>query len=134
MRAIGGAGVIAVALTTLAYQQPANTPSGDSPEISLYTEPGSAEADRLDQDLRTFGRTHDLRLTATHFPTSPTREVVYRVFGESYEIMVAEPFREGEYRAIFYASGQTGIGRGPLLSASADFQKEVLGFAAWTER
>lgn len=134
MRAIAGAIAVAVALTTPACGQSDRASSNDAPEISLYTQPGAADATRLDLDLRTFGRVHDLRLTATHFPTSPTNETVYRLFGEGYEIMVREPFNEGEYRAIFYSSGGKGTGRDPLALVSADFQKEVLGPAVWTER
>jgi hypothetical protein len=125
MRSIG-----LLMVLTLASACSSETRSAD---LMMSTRPAAASAQRLDRELRAFARRHGARLAASDFPGSPTAERAYRISGEGYEIIVREPFVEGQYRVAFYTT--PGSGRDPALIAdiSDRFRAEVLGPEEWLD-
>lgn len=115
---------------TLASACSTETQSADA---ILSTQPGAASAQQLDRELRAFAERHGARLTVSDFPSSPTKERAYQVAGEGYEIIVREPFDEGQYSAYFYAT--TGPRSDPALIADVSdrFRAEVLGSGMWLD-
>lgn len=101
---------------------------------TLSTQARSSSPEDLDRDLRTFAAKHDLRLRSASFPGSPTEEIAYQLTGRAYEIIVREPFIEGEYRATFYGAGPATQGSAELPGGIRAFQLEVLPEENWRRR
>lgn len=119
-----------ITLGLLAILASVGAPGTQSARLALSTEPNAASAQQLDQDLRLFAQRHGMRLTTSEFPTSPTGEVAYLLFGDGCEILIREPFNEGEYKAYFYPSKDDDTSDSPADIAE-EFRAEVLDPAKW---